>query len=257
MSTLGGVYANQSKVGLRIPNQLLIALPGNHDKMRETSLARFNHSFGTSPAPTNYVSAFRRNGSTIFFFVMDSNAYNEGNIARGEIDQSRLSWLLNKLYELSGGVSLDGERFTADECEHSIRCLVLHHHVYPLSWKRRYFNLQRSFTELVGADDLLKAISGRIHLILHGHEHYPTHFVESTSKTLVISAGTTSQWQPEKLKNSFYHLTFFTDHSIQIDEFVWKGTGFVSRQELQGNKDPVVYQLPSLSSVASSGSPSL
>jgi 3',5'-cyclic AMP phosphodiesterase CpdA len=246
MSSLGGVYANQSKVGLRISNQLLIALPGNHDKMRETSLARFNHSFGTSPAPTNYVTVLRRNGSTVFFFVMDSNAYNEGNIARGEIDQSRLSWLLNKLHELSRGIVLDGETFTADECSHSVKCLVLHHHVYPLSWKKKYFNLQGSFTELLGADNLLKAVSGRIHVILHGHEHYPIHFIEPTSKALIISAGTTSQWQPKKLKNSFYHLTFFTDHSIQIDEYVWNGTGFVSRQELQGRRGAVTHQLPSL-----------
>jgi hypothetical protein len=246
MSLLSGAYASQAAAGLNIPNELLLTLPGNHDKMRETTLARFNRAFGNSPEPCNYVRAFRRNGKVIIFFVVDSNDYNEGNIAKGEIDLARLSWLAKQLNNITQGLALDGESFSADECSSAVKCLVLHHHVCDLSFKKRYFNLERSFTRLTGAEDLLKLVSGRIHVILHGHEHYPIHFVEPESKALIISGGTTSQWQEEPHKNSFYHLTFFTDNSVKINEHVWNGKGFVTRHTLKGETKPPLYSLPNL-----------
>jgi 3',5'-cyclic AMP phosphodiesterase CpdA len=244
---LSGVYAAQAAVGLNIPKELLLSLPGNHDKMRETTLVRFNRAFESSPAPCNYVRAFRRNGKMIIFFVIDSNDYHEGNIAKGEVDHARLSWLAKQLNDINSGLVVDSESFSVDECSNAVKCLVLHHHVCDLSFKKRYFNLERSFTRMAGADDLLRLASGRIHIILHGHEHYPTHFIESKSKVLIISAGSTSQWHGEPYKNSFYHLTFFENNSVQVDEHVWDGKGFITRQELKGKTEPVQYMLADLS----------
>ncbi len=246
MPLLSGVYATQAAVGLSIPNELLLTLPGNHDKMREKTPTRFNLAFGNSPQSCNYLSAFRRNGSVIIFFVMDSNDYGEGNIAKGEVDNARLSWLAKGLNLLNTGLTTGEESFSADECFHAVKCLVLHHHVCDLSIKRRYFNLERSFTRMSGADNLLKLITGKIHVIFHGHEHYPTHFIEPESKAVLISAGTTSQWQGKPHKNSFYNITFFTDNNIQIDEHVWNGKGFITREELKGEREPVRYKLPDL-----------
>jgi 3',5'-cyclic AMP phosphodiesterase CpdA len=242
----GGIYANQAGIGLKIPNELLITLPGNHDKMRETTLDRFNRAFGKSPAAANYVRAFRRNGKTVIFFVLDSNAYNEGNIARGEIDLARRGWLAKELNKLNSGMVIGDESFNAEECGEAIKCLVLHHHVCDLSWKRRHFSLGRKFVALDGADELLDLITGRVHMIVHGHEHYPTHFIEKTSGALLISAGTTSQWQESHHKNSFYHLTIFTDNTVQIEEYVWEGVRFVTREQLKGESQPPHYQLPVL-----------
>jgi 3',5'-cyclic AMP phosphodiesterase CpdA len=243
---LSGPYAAQASIGLNIPNELLLTLPGNHDKMRETTLARFNGAFSRSPAPCNYVRAFKRDGKVVIFLVMDSNDYREGNIAKGEIDEARLSWLVKQLNNINSGLSIDGESFSVDECSSAIRCLVLHHHICDLSFKRRYFSVGRSFTRMNGADELLKVVTGRIHVILHGHEHYPTHFLEPESNALLISAGSTSQWHEKPRNNSFYHLTFFTENCVRIDEHVWNGRGFVTRQELRGETMPTQYKLPDL-----------
>src|SRR5205823_6388001 len=135
-------------------------------------------------------------GATIIFFVIDSNEYTEGNIARGEIDKERLSWLVRQLD------SIDKD-LTPWESISAIKCLVLHHHVCDL--KRRLFNPEGKFTKLMGAENLLKAIAGRIHVIFHGHEHYPTHFIEQQTGAVLISAGSTSQWYDKVRRNSFYH----------------------------------------------------
>jgi len=243
---LSGVYAAQAAVGLNISNDLLLTLPGNHDKMREATPARFNRAFETSPERCNYFRALRRNGKVIIFFVLDSNDYSEGNIAKGEIDSARLSWLAKQLTLLNTGLTIGEESFSADECFHAVKCLVLHHHVCDLSFRKRYFNLERSFTQMSGAESLLNLIAGKIHVIFHGHEHYPTHFIEPGSKAVLISAGTTSQWQGKPHKNSFYNVTFFTGNNIQIDEHVWDGKSFVTRQELKGEREPVRYKLPDL-----------
>jgi len=159
MPLLSGAYAAQAAVGLNIPNELLLTLPGNHDKMRETTVVKFNRAFGDSPAICNYVRAFRRNGKMVIFFVMDSNDYHEGNIAKGEIDRARLSWLAKQLNSINSGLTMNGESFSSDECSDAVKCLVLHHHVCDLSFKRRYFNLERSFTRMAGSEDLLKLIT--------------------------------------------------------------------------------------------------
>lgn len=239
-----GLYSKDSSVGLNIPNELLLSLPGNHDKMRQTTLEMFNNAFKHSPSPANYIQAFRRFGHTVIFLVMDSNAYNEGNIAKGEIDFARLSWLIKTLSSLESGIVIDQQRYSPEECRQAIKCLVLHHHVCDLSFKKRFFSIGRNFTKMVGADDLLRTISGRIHVIFHGHEHYPIHFIEEQSGAIVISAGSTSQWHQKVKKNSFYHVTFFTDHAIQIDEYVWTGTGFVTRQQINYTKELAIYALP-------------
>jgi len=80
-------------------------------------------------------------------------------------------------------------------------------------------------------------------VVLHGHEHYPTHFIEKESGALIVSAGTTSQWQDRGGLNSFYSLTFYDNKSVQIEEFVLNGKGFTSRETLKGQSRPPMYDL--------------
>jgi predicted phosphodiesterase len=239
-----GIYGQQASVGLGLPNELLLCVPGNHDKFRETTLDRFNGAFSGSPAPCNYVKVIRRFGRVLVFIGMDTNAYVGGNIAKGEIDLARLGWLAQVLNTMQTEGLADGEeRLKAEEWEQAIKCLVIHHHACGLSFKKRHFNPMRSFTEMEGADKLLKLIAGKIQVVLHGHEHYPTHFFHKESGALIVSAGTTSQWHKKPGHNSFYNLTFYEDKSIQIEESVWKGTGFIERERLNGKKAAPVYQL--------------
>jgi len=240
----GGTYGQQASIGLGLPNNLLLCVPGNHDKMRETTPARFNGSFSQSPQRCSYVRVLKRFGRALVFIGMDSNAYSEGNIANGEMDQARLSWLSEVLNQMqTAGLSADQDRLSPDECKEAIKCLVVHHHVCDLSIKKRYFNLGRSFTWMNGSERLLKLISGRIQVVLHGHEHYPTHFIEKESGALIVSAGTTSQWQDKAGLNSFYSLTFYDNKSVQIEEFVWNGKGFTTRETLRGQSRPPMYDL--------------
>ena len=237
-------YGKQACVGLGLRNDLLLCIPGNHDKMRESTLVRFNASFSQSPEPCNYVQIHKRCGHNIVFIGMDSNSYVEGNIANGEMDQARLGWLAGVLDQMqTTGLSQGGNHLNVDECEKAIKCLLIHHHVCDLSFTKRYFNFERSFTRMNGSERLLKLISGKIQVILHGHEHYPTHFVEERSRALVISAGTASQWQGKPGHNSFYNLTFYENRTIQIEEFDWNGVGFTSRESLKGKNRPPVYEL--------------
>jgi 3',5'-cyclic AMP phosphodiesterase CpdA len=243
-SLSGGTYGVQASIGLGLPNDRLLCIPGNHDKMRETTLARFNTSFSGSPSPCNYVQFLKQFDRAIVFIGMDSNAYSEGNIARGEMDQARLSWLAEILSQMeTTGLSQEEVVLTPDECAQAVKCLVIHHHVCDLSFRRRYFNLGRSFTWLNGSERLLKIISGKIQVVLHGHEHYPTHFVERESGAVIVSAGTTCQWHDKPLQNSFYNLTIFDDKTLQIEEFVWDGKSFISREKLKGDKAPPTYML--------------
>jgi 3',5'-cyclic AMP phosphodiesterase CpdA len=237
-------YGQQASVGLGLQNGRLLCVPGNHDKMRETTLARFNSIFSQSPQPCNYVQIIKRFDRALVFIGMDSNSYVEGNIANGEMDPARLSWLSGILDQMqTTGLSNGEDRLTVEECRKAIKCLLLHHHVCDLSVRRRYFNPGRSFTRMNGSERLLKLISGKIQVILHGHEHYPTHFIEKESGALVVSAGTTSQWQSKPGNNSFYNLTFYDTSSIQIEEFVWNGKGFFSREALTGKNRPPIYDL--------------
>jgi 3',5'-cyclic AMP phosphodiesterase CpdA len=239
-----GVYGEQASIGLGLPNDALLCVPGNHDKMHEIAPSRFNKSFSRSPQQCNYVQMLKRFGRAFLFIGMDSNAYQEGNIANGEMDQSRLGWLSELLNQMqTTGLSQGQDFLSPTECAEAIKCLVIHHHVCDLSFKKRFFNPGRSFTRMNGAERLLKLISGKIQVILHGHEHYPTHFVDKESGALIVSAGTTSQWQGRPMRNSFYNLTFYDDKSLQIEEFVWNGKGFSSRERLRGSRHAPVYQL--------------
>jgi 3',5'-cyclic AMP phosphodiesterase CpdA len=240
-----GIYGAQASIGLGLPNDRLLCIPGNHDKMRETTLARFNASFSSTPQPCNYVRVLRQLDKAVVFIGMDSNAYSEGNIASGEMDQARLSWLAEILSRMeTTGLSEGDVVLTPNECARAIKCLVIHHHVCDLSFKKRYFNPSRSFTWLNGSERLLKIVSGKIQVVLHGHEHYPTHFVEKVSGALIVSAGTASQWHDKPFKNSFYNLTVFDDRTLQIEEFVWDGKSFISREQLKGAEAPPLYALP-------------
>jgi 3',5'-cyclic AMP phosphodiesterase CpdA len=248
-----GPYADQSRIGLRIPPGRLLCVPGNHDKLREKSLQRFHSAFAKVPAPANYVTFVRRYGRAVVFFGLDSNEYTEGTIGRGQVDAARLAWLSNTLTTIErDGLTVEGDRLTPEEFKTAVRCLLLHHHVTALSFRRKFTftNPLRRMTILLGADKLLDLIAGRIDVVFHGHEHYPVTFVHEESGALVVSAGSTSQWYDDGYNNSFYVVTFFTDHTIEINEFVWTGNGFSGRDK----RDRVLtrrYDLPRLQRLGS------
>lgn len=226
------VYSHQSHVGLSLDPRRLLCVPGNHDKLHEPTLKRYNSAFSNTPTACNYVTFVRCVGQVVVFVGMDSNEYADGTIARGEIDDERFAWLSRTLTELEvAGLTVGDDRLTADECKSATRCLVLHHHVASLDAGRDLLaRLKQPFvrhtTVLKGADKLLDLIRDRIDIVFHGHEHLPLCFRETRSGALVISAGTTSEWTRKPFHNSFYVVTLLEDRTVEVEEYQWNGTAF-------------------------------
>jgi 3',5'-cyclic AMP phosphodiesterase CpdA len=240
-----GMYSEQSVVGLAIPAERLFCVPGNHDKMRETTLDRYYSGFAQAPARLNYVTFVRRTHGNLLFFGLDSNDYTQGNIALGEIDDARLAWLSTTLTRLdTEGLKTEKDHLTPEEFQTAVKCLVLHHHPVDLRKGLRGLSslIEKRFTLLRGSDRLLDLIKNRIDVIFHGHEHFPICFRHAETGSVIISAGTVSEWNEKSHRNSFYTVTFFEDYSLMIEEYIWTGTNFESREQLTG-REPQIFQL--------------
>jgi hypothetical protein len=82
-------------------------------------------------------------------------------------------------------------------------------------------------TVLNGAEKLIELIRNQIDIVLHGHEHLPVCFREPTVNAIIVSAGTTSEWNGIPYANSFYVITFYDDRTVDIEERVWTGSGLL------------------------------
>jgi len=80
-----------------------------------------------------------------------------------------------------------------------------------------------------GLDQLVKTLSGDIHLVIHGHLHRPKLYRHADVP--IVAASTTTQRGGE---NGFFVLRFFASGEIAAEHHLWRGTGFVldSRGEL-------------------------
>jgi 3',5'-cyclic AMP phosphodiesterase CpdA len=225
------LYASQSGVGLRIDKDILLCVPGNHDKMHETTLERYDSSFSQVPAACPYVHLIHRYSRDIVFLGLDSNDYSEGMIAAGAIDNSRLAWLTSRFQDMETIGLQDGEgRVSVEQCRKAIRCLLLHHHPVDLSPWKGWHSFDH-FSILDGADKLLELIKGRVDIVFHGHEHYPIYFPHSDTGTIIISAGSASEWNKKCRYNSLFTVTLFTDNTAEIQEYVWNGTDFEEQKK--------------------------
>lgn len=204
--------------GLNLDPDRLVCLPGNHDKMQEATLERYLSAFGELPAAPPFCLKRQIRGRTFLFFGIDSNLYKEGNIAVGEISASTLGWL--------------NEELTAYSDLDAVRILLLHHHPADLNRFRRaslFSALLGRFTVLEEGKRLLQSCRGRIDVIMHGHEHLPVAFRDPISEAVIVSAGSTMEWQPRSNKNSF-HVLVFHDRELQIKQFNWSGARFISEK---------------------------
>jgi 3',5'-cyclic AMP phosphodiesterase CpdA len=228
----GRMYSAQSLVGLEIDEDILLCVPGNHDKLRERKLTRYASVFSKTPAPLNYVNVLRSHGTTIVFIGLDSNEYGDGTIARGEIDDERFAWLAKTFKQLeTDGLTVGPTTITPDEYANAWRVLVLHHHIVSLNAARSITGRVKQLftahtTVLKGAEKLIELIRNQIDIVLHGHEHLPVCFSEPAVNAIIVSAGTTSEWSGAPYANSFYVITLYADRTVDIEEHVWTGSGF-------------------------------
>ncbi len=204
--------------GLAFPGDSVLCVPGNHDKLNEQSCKRYLTHFSDLPGELPYVAERKRKNLRFVFYGIDSNWYAEGNVAKGTISAGTLGWLSERKYESQKD---DGEPA-------AIRILLLHHHPCDLNKFRRR-TLKGLFTgrlsQLDEGDRVLDLCKGWIKVIMHGHEHFPISFRDEKSGAIVVSAGTTSESQLQKGRNSFFVLMFH-GVSLTVCEFRWTGGSF-------------------------------
>ena len=225
----------QSKqVGLRLPPESVICVPGNHDKMALPDCKPYLAAFSDLPAEPPYaIQVQSRSGQSLLFFGIDSNLYTRGNIAVGRITPETLAQL-NEFLTLSEEPNM----LTA------IKILVLHHHPADLN-KFRSFSVKKLLSLITGApfsvlkegNRLLKACNGRIDLIMHGHEHFPIVFHESISSAIIISAGTSSSFMPKGKGTNTFHTIALAQRDYEIVQFNWNGARFLPEKSWSGNLD--------------------
>ena len=234
----GRVRLNDSwSPGLDLNGGNLFCVPGNHDKMKRRNLAHYRASFDALPQPLPYVhEAQARSGQRFVFFGIDSNLYDKRTIARGLFDPATFGWLGENI-----------ERYGRhDGPDKPVRILLLHHHVVDLNQFTRQSRLsafKRSvegrYTLLNEADRLLGLCKDRVDIIMHGHEHFPIVLREPKSGCVVISAGTTSEFQPNKEHHNSLHAVLFHGRRFEVVRFDWKraSSHFLSRLSWSGDLD--------------------
>jgi 3',5'-cyclic AMP phosphodiesterase CpdA len=204
--------------GLQLDPSRLLCVPGNHDKLFEKTPERYLGAFSALPAAPAYcVTRQTRSGDHITFLGLDSNSYEEGNIAEGNLTLANFEWLTTTL-----------DAIDRDRAKIWRVVLLLHHHPADLNRFRR-LNLgnlvMNRFTQMRDGTRLLELCRGRVDLILHGHEHFPIAFRDEISGAVIVSAGTTSEWHHKTRKNSF-HTLLLREHDVIVTQHDWNGSRF-------------------------------
>ncbi len=222
-----------SRVGLKLSKERVFCVPGNHDKLAQEDRKPYLTGFADLPKEPPYVKeVYGGNQQRLLFYGIDSNLYKEGNISVGEISPQTLARL--------------GEYFTLTQNPNdppTVRILVLHHHpadlnhYRPRNISKLFEYLTKSLSTLQEGTRLLKFCEGKIDLIMHGHEHFPIVFFEPISSSIVVSAGTTSSFQPKGTGTNSFHTIALADRKFQIVQFNWNGARFIPSKEWSGNLD--------------------
>ena len=218
--------------GLSLRDKQLFCVPGNHDKMKARDLYNYLGAFHSLPQRPPYVVDTRaRGGQRFIFFGIDSNLYKKKTLAAGLIDPATFGWLGDNIHRYAQ--------------EDAVRVLLLHHHPVDLNqfahrsrWASFKVSVEGRYTTLAEGDRILALCRDGIDLIMHGHEHFPIAFRDPESGCVVVSAGTTSEFQPDPgHKNSFHALRFF-GRKLDITRFDWDSKAHFQPSRLwQGDLD--------------------
>ena len=206
-------------VGLQFPIDSVICVPGNHDKMNEQTCNRYLAHFSDLPNRPPYIVEKRCHKTRFVFYGIDSNLYEEGNVAKGHVTAATLAWLTEQKYAAQ----------KKDETEPApIRILLLHHHPCDLNkFRKRTFQglLTGRLSRLDQGERILDLCRDWVNVIMHGHEHFPITFRDETSGIVIVSGGTTSESHLQNDRNSFSALVFM-ENCLTVSEFRWSGGSF-------------------------------
>jgi hypothetical protein len=231
---------------LGIPVDKLVMIPGNHDKMLRTNLDIYLQQFanplgvpGPGPLPMHSFFLTKNAGDTEFLFILvDASVYASmaetldlsarEHLAMGRVSKELAQEIQTKLDQLKYGASVDAAKLKNYSLSRKI--LLVHYAVDD----RAVLGSVLPRDELVlphsciGLDNLIKDLSGDLHLVVHGHLHCPR--IYNHCGVSVISATTTTQ---KDGNNGFFVLKFYNSGDLITEHHRWVGSGFV----LDDNQD--------------------
>ncbi len=193
-------------------------IPGNHDSLLTYLRLERSRAYDSVVGPVPILREFEIRGFPVVLFSFDSSIERSGEwwpfrASRGKVRPERFIEFNDEIFRLR---QLDAERF-----DRALKIAVVHHH--PLPVPNKDFE---SFTVMQNGGTFIAHMqSNNINLILHGHEHFPYscsyRYDQSTDWSIVVSAGSASQWG--KAVNSFSFLEFYPWQRLNLRQFDYYG----------------------------------
>jgi predicted phosphodiesterase len=227
--------------GLAISQERLIAIPGNHDKMLRRDLSLYFEGFtrrtGLPDAPQPqqcYLVSKTIDDREMLFIQLEASIYGEealrldtaaiGLLARGKVTVAARDEIDRKLTALKSGETVDSAEISS--YANAWKVLVVHYSpdILATTGKRDPAELVIPH-ECAGLSELVRELRDDIHVVLHGHLHYPA--VYNLHGVPVVSVGTVTQLCREPRKNGFFLLKCFESGEVLTEHHVWHGTGFL------------------------------
>jgi len=183
-----------AKIGFGLPENSIIPIIGNHDKLRITNSTLFRLSpflninenkknDYTNKLDYSYTTSSKKFNHIYAFYCFDSNLYETDNIARGEISDDQIDWFNEENEIISHEFKESGKTL--------IRIALLHHS--PYYNKPNYLgNLNIKWKELeisIGATAFINSVAEKVDLVLCGHLH-----AQDFNPPNICAAGTMSEW---------------------------------------------------------------
>jgi 3',5'-cyclic AMP phosphodiesterase CpdA len=207
-------------VKLRLQPYQVFWIPGNHDVIVDyhkiaTKERKFTKVCGTTE-PLKQLSV---KGMDVAVFSFDST-FREGfwpfTSNRGEVTQEAFNSFNRSIQQVN------------TTTPHAIKLVQIHHHPYPIPYKKDNGVAGVLTTMTNGATFVDRMQEKGMNLILHGHEHY----AYSTSlqpypqerPTVLIAAGTACQVHNHEM--SFNYLRVRRNKEISLTRYVYRETGF-------------------------------
>lgn len=251
------IYAAQPK-GLSLNPDLLFSVPGNHDKMLDLSMDKYENSPFNPPKTINdkgdYLLSLKLGmlKPDILIYGLNSNRIDERVPAMGRIDMRQVTDMRNCIREISDPTAAWSDRgFTVrkkgkqvsvetdyakfdQSFDLTFKILVMHHHPNRKIYKQfllseknvaKKFGLATRLMDMIydeAHNEFIKLIEENpFDLILHGHLHKPA--IYRLGHSLVVAAGSTCEKSTRNSGNSFniIKLSHWMQPEVEITTFVY------------------------------------
>ncbi len=232
--------------GLNIhnPAEMILAVPGNHDKLLRVNLDFYNEHF-TKPLRLPYEIQRQRcciitrnfNGREFVFLLIDAGAYAEHelvldtgcreHLASGTVTEELCNDIREKLTALQFRYKSEGGK-DRNRYETAIKILLVH---YAIDFRRVLGSNAVDIANYIlpheckGIEELRQELAAKFGfgLALHGHLHVPALYAYKGTQT--VADTTTTQYGG---RNGFFVLKFFDTGEMRAEYHSWNGAAFAA-----------------------------